>query len=179
MPADTPTGPISQLQYLTGRMFAGCDALQTAGSWADADEAWTNGIDFGEREIFLLDGAGSPLPQLDQMPVCVISTNQHHEAIDGGMDCYAASGICAAHVYLANRVESGEWNGQNFFGAILQQLWSQTNALNSPGTQFVGLTVPIKQIEILGPTRTPIHERGIDNENDYWDAVFMLHWEET
>lgn len=175
MSDDMPSGPIGQTQYLAGRMFAGCDALQSAGDWGTADEAFTEGVDFGEREIFLTDDQGESYAQLDQMPVAVISTNMHNEQVDGN-DCQAGHGIIAAHVYLASRTDSGQWHGQNFYSSLLTQLWGQSGGLNSPGPHFTDLTLPITKIEILGPTRTPLLERGRDGENDYWDAVFMMYW---
>ena len=111
------------------------------------------------------------------MPVVVISTNQY-TTDQSPADCeYDAGGIIAAHVYLAQDTDPlSIWHGPNFYSAILKQLWAQKAGLNAPGSQFSNLTLPITQIEVIGPTRTPQNERGKDLHNDYWDAVFLVYW---
>lgn len=176
-----PAGGISQAAYLLARMFAGCEALQEEGGWLDGDETFVEAIDFGERLILRqerdINGQLRELAMREQMPVVVISTNASYSAATGGCE-FIESGILAAHVYLAQSQEAGSvWHGANFFGALQSQLAEQTKQLSAPGDLWSDLVLPVKRIELIGPTRTPISERGRDGHNDYHDGVFMVHWD--
>ena len=177
-----PQKSMSSVEYLLGRILASCAVFQEVGGWSGAEEAFSSGIDFGEREVFKQrfddqTNAWVQWAQLDQMPVAVVSTNQFNSVADGG-DCERADqGIVAAHVYIRHPDgQDSHWTGPNFYGTLISEIWDQKAGVAEAMPLFSDLTLPITNIEVIGPTRTPILERGKDGENDYWDAVFMIHW---
>lgn len=176
-----PDGPVSQEMELLARMVAGCACFISEGGFADATEAYDAGLAFWGAEIWqqVSDGGGGwiTFPMADQLPKAVISSNQHRTEWNGGDCSMVTGGKLAVHVYMKPSTTAGEkWHGQNFFGALTREIMKQVSGLNAPAPDFPTLTLPIQAIELIGPTRTPILERGPENEYDFMDGVYMIDW---
>lgn len=179
-----PEAAIAIEQEQLAWLFAGCASLRSEGGWADAAEAYANGIDFGERNIWQQvedpenPGTWIKYAERDQMPLVQISSNRFEQTLAAGDCSFDTSGLLAAHIYMAPSLDSAHrWHGPNFFGTLLQELWGQKNQLNTEPPDLPGLTLPFDRIEVIGPTRTSIFDRGHDGRYDYFDAVFMFSLE--
>ena len=173
MPLETQTfsGPISEANYLMGRLLSGCDALKEAGGHESYEACWINGVEFGEWK-----------PDIDAMPKAVV-VNGTYTVRNNGEDSgqYIPTGQIACLLYLKTDDSLGtesekETAALNYFGDLIGQIFEQSGNLNNPGTQHRTKTRCMNEILLQGPTRTSERDRGPNCENDYFDAVLIVDW---
>lgn len=165
------SGHLAEIAYIAGRAVAGCLTFRTEAGFESIDDCFVNAVVYGEWE---------PGPNVQAMPKAVIVpsmfTAKNESESEGN---HTSSGTITILIYVKPNSEVTneslkELWALNFFGNIISELFEQATGLNSEGDQFQGKTFFLTQIDLMGPTRTLIQERGPNGENDYFDAALML-----
>lgn len=164
-------GPLAESAYLAGRAVAGCPAFMEKTGNLSEDDCFVNAVVFGEWN-----------PVVEQMPKAVI-VNQDFQGLDNneGLGGFISSGnIVAILYYRADQsIPNESWrelDSYSFIGDMISQLFAQSANLNVEGNQFQGKTLFLKEVSVIGPTRTMEKDRGPNGENDYFDCVLMMQW---